>query len=323
MKKTINEVYVIGRLYSFDLKEATVQKTTSSVYGQTYINGTINIATDDEGLNIVPITYTFVTPTTKKGNANPTYNVLKKLISDENVKIMSKDGKDAAAIIEVKNSALAIDDRYSTQDETYKTYTNNNGGYLSFKNVSDLPADVDERSYFNADMVITNFKRVPENPEKEIKEHGIVHGAIFSYNETLLPIDFKVTSEEGMNYFEGLGITSSNIVFTKVHGTIINNRIVTEKSETSAFGKPIVTTTTKYVRDWVITSAIEPHYDFGAEGVLTAAELQTKMQDREVYLAKVKKDAEDYAASKNSNGGAVGGPTAAPVGAVQTGAFKF
>ena len=323
MRKTVNEVYVIGRLYSADLKEATVQNKSSSVYGQNYINGTVNIATDDEGLNIVPINYTFVTPTTKQGKPNSTYNNLKKIMSDESVKTMSKDGKDAAAVVEASRVALTVDDRYSTQDNTFRTYTNNTGGFLTFKTAADIPADEEARNHFDADMVITGFKRVPEDPEKEIKEHGVVHGAIFAFNGSLLPVDFKVTNSGGIDYFEGLGVTNSNIVFTKVRGTIINNRIITQTEQTSAFGKPIIDTKIKNVRDWVITSAIENPYDFGAEGVLTADELKAKMQEREVHLAKVKKDAEDYAETKKNSGGTSGGPTAGPVGAVPAGGFKF
>ena len=319
MRKTINEVRVIGRLYSADLKEATVQNTNSSVYGKEYINGTINIATDDKGLNVVPITFTFVTSTSKKGTPNPTYANLKKILAGD-VKTIAKDGIENATIVEVSKSALALDDRYSTQSEEFKAYMNNSGGFVSFKNPSDLPESEEARNSFDADMVITGFRRVPEDPEKETAEYGIVHGAIFGFTGNLLPVDFTVTSAGGMDYFEGLGVSNSNIVFTKVHGTIVNNRIVTEKVEQTAFGAPIVTTSTKTVRKWVITSVIETPYEFGTEGVLTAEELTKATQDREIYLAKVKKDAEDYANNKKNAG--TGVPTA-PAAGVKTGGFQF
>lgn len=323
MKKTINEVRVIGRLYSFDLKEATVTNTSSTVFGKNYINGVVNIATDDKGLNIVPITYTFVTPETRGGKANLTYSVLKKIMSDENIKQASKDGMENATIVEASRAALAVDDRYSTVTNEFKTYTNNSGGFLTIRTPNDVPAEEDQRNYFDVDMLITQFKRVPEDPEKEIKEHGIVHGAIFGFNGNLLPIDFKVTSAGGMDYFEGLGVSSSNPVFTKVHGTVVNNRQVIQTEEKTAFGAPIITTNYKTTRDWIITSVIETPYDFGAEEVLTSEELTKKMQEREIHLATVKKDAEEYAANKKSDNPVSGGPTAGPVGAVPAGGFKF
>ena len=322
MKKMVNEVKIIGRLYNADLKEAVVQNKESSVFGKSYINGTIHIATDEEGLNVVPITFTFVTDTTKAGKPNPTYANLKKIMADESIKTVSKDGKDAATIVEVRNSQLAVDDRYITASNEFKAWTNNSGGFVSFKTKNDLPAAEEDRNSFDADIVITSFNRVPEDPEKNISEHGIVHGAIFSFNNSILPVDFKVTNSGGIDYFEGLGVSNSNPVFTKVHGMVVNNRVVTQTEESSAFGKPIIKTTTKTTRDWIITSAIENPYDFGTEGVLTTEELTKAMQDREIHLAKVKKDAEDYAAKKDSNSSS-GGPTAPAVGAVATGAFKF
>jgi hypothetical protein len=321
MKKMVNEVRVIGRLYSSELKEATVQNKESSVFGKNYINGTINIATDEDNLNVIPITFTFVTETTKKGGPNPTYVNLKKIMNDESIKTVSKDGKDAATIVEVRGSQLSVDDRYNTTTNEFKAWTNNSGGFVSFKNKNDLPAAEEDRNSFDADIVITSFNRVPEDTEKNITEHGIVHGAIFSYNNSILPIDFKVTSSGGMDYFESLGVSNSNPVFTKVHGMVINNRIVTQVEENSAFGKPIINTSVKTTRDWVITSAIENPYDFGAEGVLTTEELTKAMQDREIHLAKVKQDAEEYAAKKENNSN--NGPTAPAIGTVAAGNFKF
>lgn len=323
MRKTVNEVKIIGRLYSAELKEATVQNTASSVYGKEYINGTINIATDENCINIVPITYTFVTPTTKNGKPNPTYNNLKKIMSDESVKTVSKDGKEAAAIVEASKAAIAIDDRYVVAEQTYKTYMSSNGGFVSFKNKSDLPAQERDRNIFDTDIVITTFSRVPEDSEKGTPEYGIIHGAIFNFNGSILPADFKVTDSGGIDYFEGLGASNSNPVFTKIHGMVINNRQVTQKEEKTAFGAPIITTTYKTTRDWIVTSVIETPYDFGSEEVLTTEELSKKMQDREIHLAKVKKDAEDYA--EKSKDKTTTGPVAPPVGSgfVPAGGFKF
>lgn len=322
MKKMINEVKIIGRLYSADLKEAVVENKESAVFGKSYINGTVNIATDEEGLNVVPITFTFVTDTTKAGKSNPTYANLKKIMSDDSIKTFSKDGKDAATIVEVKSSQLAVDDRYVVANKEYKAWTNNSGGFVSFKTKNDLPELEEDRNSFDADIVITGFRRVPEDTEKNVAEHGVIHGAIFSFNGSILPIDFKVTNAGGIDYFEGLGVSNSNPVFTKVHGMIVNNRVVVKTEESSAFGKPIIKTDVKTTRDWIVTSAIETPYSFGTEGVLTAEELTKAMQDREIHLAKVKKDAEDYAAKKNT--GASNGPTAPAVGAAAAvGAFKF
>ena len=49
-------------------------------------------------------------------------------------------------------------------------------------------------------------------------------------------------------------------------------------------------------------------YEFDDESTITAEELQKAMQDRQVYLAEVKKRAEDFKASKT-----VSTPASAPI----------
>ena len=77
MKKNMtNEAFVTGYIYSHDLKEK-VTGPTSKNPGTEFIQGTLNIVTDNAGLNVVPIYYSYVTATTKNGGPNNTYNVLK------------------------------------------------------------------------------------------------------------------------------------------------------------------------------------------------------------------------------------------------------
>ena len=73
--KMINATHVEGLLYEHKL-EKKVTGENSKNPGTTYITGTIDIATDDNCVNIVPIHYTYVTEKTAKGNTNATYGVL-------------------------------------------------------------------------------------------------------------------------------------------------------------------------------------------------------------------------------------------------------
>lgn len=55
MKKNMtNEAFVTGYIYSHDLKEK-VTGSTSKNPGTEFIQGTLNIVTDNAGLNVVPI----------------------------------------------------------------------------------------------------------------------------------------------------------------------------------------------------------------------------------------------------------------------------
>ena len=82
MKKDfINSEYVSGRVYQHNLVKKTVQNKESKNYGTEFISGTVDIVTDEEGLNIIPIHYTYVTAVTSSGKANATYTVLDNIIN--------------------------------------------------------------------------------------------------------------------------------------------------------------------------------------------------------------------------------------------------
>ena len=65
-KKFINKTYIEGAVYqhSLELKKTGEQSKNP---GTEYITGALEIATDDNGINIVPVHFTYVTATTANG----------------------------------------------------------------------------------------------------------------------------------------------------------------------------------------------------------------------------------------------------------------
>ena len=61
-KNMINSVHIEGVLYSHTL-EARVSGENSKNPGTKYIAGDLDIATDENGLNVVTVHYSYVTPT--------------------------------------------------------------------------------------------------------------------------------------------------------------------------------------------------------------------------------------------------------------------
>ena len=298
MRKPQNTERIVGRIYQHDLEIKTVQNKESDNYGKEFINGNLEVATDEEGLNVIKVHFTYVTETNKSGSKNQTYANLKKII-DEN-KTWVSVGKDAAAMVRV-DTALALNDFYNNEDALVSVKTNE-GGFVTF--VSDL-GEEKERNTFTVDMVITGVTHIDADEEKKIDEHVLVRGAIFNFRNDLLPVDFKVKNTEGMKYFEDLGVTNSEPVYTKVWGKIISATIIATKEVESAFGEAAVTTYRNSNKEWVITGTAKVPYDFGDESILTAEELTKAMQNREVYLADVKKRADEYKANRAANTSAV------------------
>lgn len=318
-KNMINKIHLAGRIYDHALAVKTVQNTESDNYGKEFIGGTLDIATDNAGLNVVTVHFTYVTPTTKVGKNNATYAALKNII-DTNKTVLTV-GMDDAMMIKV-DTALALNDFYTNRngEETLVSAKRCEGGFITI--VSNIEDDEDARCRFETDMLINNVRRVEADSERNIdKDYVVIKGAVFNFRNAILPVEFIVRQEGGMKYFESLDASPKNLVFTKVWGRINSSTIITRKEEESAFGEPSVKEYTKTVREWVVTGTSKPDavYPIGDEETgITEAEIKSAMADREVYLAGVKKKQDDYQASKNA--GSASSVASAPAA---VGGFNF
>lgn len=309
MRKPQNTERIVGRIYQHDLTVKQVQNKDSANFGKDFIAGNLEVATDEEGLNVIKVHFTYVTETNKSGSKNNTYVNLKKIIDEG--KTWVTDGKDNAMKVRI-DTALALNDFYNNNDELISAKTNE-GGFVTF--VNDL-GEEKERNTFSVDMVITGATRKEADPEKHIdKDYVTVKGAIFNFREDLLPVEFKVDNEEGMKYFEDLGATNAEPVYTKVWGKIVSETSTTTQEVESAFGEPAVRTYKNTNKEWIITGTAKVPYEFGDSNVLTAEELTKASQNRQVYLADVKKRADEYKANKAAS-------TPAPTANVGTTATK-
>lgn len=318
MRKALNKELVEGRIYQHKLEVKTVSNQASVNFGKPFIAGTIEVAVDEQGLNVIPVHFTYVTETTANGSNNATYSNLKKII--DNGKTWIADGKDEATKVSI-STAIALNDFY-TQDDSLVSVKTNEGGFVTI--VGELKEEKD-RNFFQVDMLINGTTRISADPEKNIdKDYVIVKGAIFNFRNDLLPVDFVVRTNDGMEYFENLGADNANPVYTKVWGKIECRTIVTEMKEESAFGESSVRTFERKTKEWVITGTAQVPYDFGDENVLTVEDVNTAIQNRELMLAETKKRSEEYRASKNSISPAPEATvTAAKPVATQVGNFSF
>lgn len=318
MKKMINSERVEGRIYQHNLVKKTVQNQTSANFGKEFISGNIEVAVDEAGLVVIPVHFTYVVEQTNSGNKNATYANLEKIINDG--KTWITDGKDEALKVRI-DTALAVNDFYAQDDKLVSTKVNE-GGFVSIINGELCPEN--ERNTFTADMLITSVTRVEADPEKNIdKDYVLVRGSVFNFRNALLPVDFIVKNDEGMGYFEDLNASPSEPVFTKVWGRINCGSIKNEVKEESAFGEESVRTFEKKIREWVITGTSKVPYDFGDETVLTVAEVQKAIQDREILLAETKKRSDEYKAQKAGGQTQVTSAPATSITASKNPTFNF
>jgi hypothetical protein len=298
MMKIKNETHIEGYLYEHKL-EMRESGPKSKNPGTKFIMGTVDIATDNNLTNIVSVHFSYVTATTAKGSPNATYTTLENIVNGKYGSVMA-NGKDGAVKLRI-DSAIALNEFFSDRNgqEELVSVKRNEGGFVHVV-TGDLTEDEKLRSTFKCDMVITNVTRVEANEDQGTPEKVIVKGAIFDFRKALLPVEFVATNDKAMDYFEGLGATKNEPVFTCLWGRQISETITTTVTEESAFGEPSVREVKRSRKEYLITGASPDTHVWDDESTMTAEELKKAVAEREVYLAGVKTRQDEYKASKNA-----------------------
>lgn len=310
MKAMINKTHVEGLLYQHTLEMKT-SGPNSAKPGTVFITGNVDIATDDAMTNIVTVHYTYVTENTSKGKPNNTYLVLNDIINETLGSVM-KHGAENAAKLRI-DSAIGLNEFFSDRNgkEELVSAKRNEGGFVHTVQV--LNEDEKTRNTFDVDMIITGTRMIEADDEKNLPAKMILKGAIFDFRNSLLPVEFSVLNPRAMSYFEGLEITGSTPVFTRLQGRQISEVVTREVIEESAFGEPVVKKFSSTRKDYVVTWAASETYEWDDDSSITALELKKAMSDRETALAAMKQRQDEYKASKGQ------GSPAAPA----AGGFNF
>lgn len=318
MRKNVNTENIEGRVYEHDLTLKTVQNQQSENYGKEFINGSVSVATDEAGLNVLTVHYTYVTEITKNGKQNATYGNLKRIMEG---KTWVKDGKDAAMKVRLTPSA-ALNDFYPQGGDQLVSQPRNEGGFVSI--VTDLNPEGPGRQKFTFDTVITGVTLVEADPEKNISEdYAKITCAIFNFRNDILPFNLIARSQGAINYFMGLEASPNDPVYTQVWGEIVSTTVKVEKKTESAFGEPMVDISERHQREWVVTGAKPETYVFGEDDTITAEELSKAIANRNVYLEEVKTRAKEYYENKGNAIAATKTSTPAPNTTVPAGGFNF
>lgn len=308
MKKMRNTVHLEGYVYDHSL-QIRESGPNSKNPGAKYIRGKISVATDDNLLNIVDVNYHYVSPTTSKGNPNPTYNILNDIIAG-NKKTVMNGGVEQATKVRL-DSAIGLNEWYD-KDYQLISVKENNGGFVH--EVNALADDEKDRNKFEVDMFITNTRIVEADPDRELPEKLVLKGAIFDFRNNLLPVEFSVVNEKAIAYFDSLNISQKNPTFTKVQGRQISTTVKRTIVEEGAFGDSVREVTSSR-KDSIITWTAREPYIFDDEETLLASELKEAMARRETDLAALKTNAEAY---RNTSV-----PTPTSASTVAAGEFNF
>ena len=158
MRKNTNTVHVEGRIYQHTLEVKTVQNKESANFGKPFIKGVVEVATDNEGLNIIPVDFMYVAEKTKQGAANKTYSEMMKIINSG--KTVLNDGFENATMVSI-DTAIAMND-FVASDDSMVSQVILQGGFINV--VSKIQENESERCKFKADVVVTGVSRVEADP---------------------------------------------------------------------------------------------------------------------------------------------------------------
>lgn len=313
MRQTvINREDIEGRLYDFDLSVKEVQNQASKFFGKSFIAGTLSIATDEDGLNVLDVHYTFITEVTGNNKVDSRYAALKRIM--ETGKTWVKDGKDAATKLKI-NSSGALNDFYPQGQDELVSQQRNESGFITF--LSTLNPDGVNRHKFTFDTLITRVEvKEPENAPA----YAQIRCAIFNWRKDILPWTLVARDPAAIDYFESLGVNEGEPVFTQVWGEIVNTTQKIKKTVESAWGTPQVEYSERTAKEWVVTGAKPEPYGFGDVSNITAEEVKEALAKRNIYLEDVKARAKQYYAERNAIPSA---PTPAPANAIPQGGFDF
>lgn len=303
-----NTSTIEGYLYQHKL-EKKVSGSTSKNPGTEYITGTISIATDDAMLNVIPIHFTYVTATTKQGSANATFEMLNNIVNGTVGTVMSH-GIDKAAKLRV-NSTIGLNEFYTERNGVTELVSakRNEGGFIH--TASPMEEDEKKRNEFRCDILITNVTHSDANEQLGTPDKAIIHGYIFDFRNSLLPVEFSVLSPGAIAYYEGLGASQREPVLTQVRGYQVSETIVRTIEEESAWGDVSVREVRSSRKDFVVTWGAVESYDYGSEDVMTDADFKKGLADRELYLATIKQRNDEYKASKTNTASAFSSTSAA------------
>ena len=303
MRKTINTTHLEGVLYQHNLS-LKVSGEKSKNPGTQFINGTIDLATDDAMTNIVSIHFTYVTPTTKTGNANATFNTLQNIINGVTCNVIDH-GVDKAAKIRI-DSQIGLNEFWSTRnnpDGELVSQVRNEGGFVHV--VQTLAAAEGMRDTFKADMVITKTTR--QEATDSHPERMTITGYVFDFRNALLPVTFMMYNPKGMDHFEALEASEKNPVFMPVNGHEVCKTVTTvRQGESDGWGESFAQEVTSTQREFVITGS-EPAYEWDTEESMTAQEYKEALQAREIVKAEIKQRQEEYNATRNQTQAPAGG----------------
>ena len=205
-----NKVSIRGWVWDYKLDERKTSSTANTP-DMDFISGWTDVATDEDGLNIVRVSWGFLGTrrTYKNGKNNDTYDCLAQLMSGSSWK---NDGKENAPRVRIDGSIETND--WVTRDGELVSPKQVTGQFCHMLTATEQTTPC---AKFSADMLAQNAAMRESQSGDEYME---LKGFVFGWGDNIFPVTFSVPGEAGQKFFEDCEVTPSEPYFGKVWGEI-------------------------------------------------------------------------------------------------------
>lgn len=278
-----NKVNVCGWIFNHTLAKKVSKK------GVEYIGGSINVATDKDAVNVVPVNFMYVTSTFKNGKPNTTYSFLEQVINENNTYEMN-----GASATKVRIDGDVECNDFVTREGEMASPKRVRGSF-AHPETGDIATVGCAK--FKTDMLIEGYQEVEvENGDN----YGRIRGYVFNFKNDFIPVEYTIRTTGGMEYFEQKDISINEPMLTNVWGNIVCTTIENRTETENAFGAPTVNITTRTLRAWDIEGASVDPMEFGDESTMTAEDVAEGKNNRELHLVEVRANHDEYQRSKDN-----------------------
>lgn len=283
----LNDFTVTGYVYNHNFRTGMSKPTAKWHPNERYVSGRLNVLTDDEGLNVVPVNFfVYENKTDRDGNVVPdeTYKTLTQIMTGATF----EDSGTHAQKVRVSGS-VDSNDFYSTRNDEVVQAQRVNGRFVHIvqPGLSVTPAKFDVKTVLTSAV----YREVEgRDPFLDIR------GYVFNYNGSrVFPFRCECRDSSGISFIEGLEPSSSNPatchVWGEIQNTVIEKPPAEQEAVTSGFGvRPTVSGyDTKTVLSWVIVGADTSDMpEFGDHAVYCRDGMKRLVDERNVRLEQVK-----------------------------------
>ena len=282
-----NDVNLTGFVFSANFRTCTSKATIKWHPNEGYISGNLNIATDEDAMNVVPVNFFVYENRRNKDDdivPNETYQTLLQIMNGPTYETAG----DKAPKVRI-SATVDTNDFYSSRTDDIVSAQRVNGRFIHVMSpgTSVTPAN------FDVNAVVTSaVEREVEGRDPYLD----VRGYVFNYNGTrLFPVRFECQDKSGQSFLLGLEPSSTNPVVMNIWGsiqtTVIEKAPAEQEEVANGFGvRPVISgNNVSTVRSWVITGADTGCVpEFGDVAPFTKNDMKRLIDERNVRLEEVK-----------------------------------